>query len=60
LTKGYTHHADKDEPKYEIKTDNTDHIAMHMAATLRKSLWIDLRNSRAPPSKKHPPVWPLC
>jgi hypothetical protein len=34
--KGYTVHATKDEPQYEIKSDKTDHIAMHMGAVLRK------------------------
>ena len=35
--KGYTHHASKDEPQYEIKSDKTDHIAMHKGAVLRRS-----------------------
>ena len=35
--KGYTHHASKDEPQYEIKSDRTDHIAMHKGTALRKS-----------------------
>jgi len=34
--KGYTHHASKDEPQYEIKSDKTDHIAMHKGSALRK------------------------
>jgi hypothetical protein len=34
--KGYTHHASHDEPQYEIKSDKTDHIAMHKGATLRR------------------------
>ena len=34
--KGYTHHASRDEPQYEIKSDKTDHIAMHKGAALRK------------------------
>jgi hypothetical protein len=34
--KGYTHHASPDDPQYEIKSDKTDHIAMHKAAALRK------------------------
>ena len=33
---GYTHHASKDEPQYEIKSDKTDHIAMHKGAALRR------------------------
>jgi hypothetical protein len=34
--KGYTHHASRDEPQYEIKSDKTDHIAMHKGTALRK------------------------
>ena len=34
--KGYTHHASKDEPQYEIKSDKTDHIAMHKGSALHK------------------------
>jgi hypothetical protein len=34
--KGYTHHASRDEPQYEIKSDKTDHIAMHKEAALKR------------------------
>ena len=34
--KGHTHHATEDEPQYEIKSDKTDHIAMHKGSALRK------------------------
>jgi hypothetical protein len=34
--KGYTHHATKEEPQYEIKSEKTDHIAMHKRSALRK------------------------
>lgn len=34
--KGYTHHASQDEPQYEIKSDKTDHIALHKGSALRK------------------------
>lgn len=34
--KGHTHHASEDEPQYEIKSDTTDHIAMHKGSALRK------------------------
>jgi hypothetical protein len=34
--KGYTHHATKDDPQYEIKSDNTDHIAAHKGTALKK------------------------
>ncbi len=35
--KGYTHHASKDEPQYEIKSDTTDHIAMHKGPALKRA-----------------------
>jgi hypothetical protein len=35
--KGHTNHASKDEPQYEIKSDKTDHIAMHKGSALRKT-----------------------
>jgi hypothetical protein len=34
--KGYTHQASQDEPQYEIKSDKTDHIAMHKGSALKK------------------------
>lgn len=34
--KGYTVHASRDEPQYEIKSDTTDHIAMHKRSALTK------------------------
>jgi Hypervirulence associated proteins TUDOR domain len=33
--KGYVHHASNENPQYEIKSDKTDHIALHKAAALR-------------------------
>jgi Hypervirulence associated proteins TUDOR domain len=33
--KGYTHHASKDDPQYEIKSDRTDHVALHKGGALR-------------------------
>jgi hypothetical protein len=33
--KGYVHHASKDEPQYEIKSDKTEHVALHKADALR-------------------------
>lgn len=35
--KGYTHHASKDDPQYEIQSDKTDHIAAHKGSTLKKT-----------------------
>ncbi len=34
--KGYTHHASKDDPQYEIKSDKTEHIAMHKGSALTR------------------------
>ncbi|MEO7038551.1 MAG: DUF2945 domain-containing protein [Candidatus Elarobacter sp.] len=34
--KGYAVHASPDEPQYEIKSDTTDHIAMHKGSALRR------------------------
>ncbi|MBV6423405.1 MAG: hypothetical protein NAOJABEB_01198 [Steroidobacteraceae bacterium] len=34
--KGYTHHARPDEPQYEIRSDKTDHIALHKGSALRR------------------------
>ena len=33
--KGYVHHASKESPQYEIKSDKTDHIALHKGAALK-------------------------
>lgn len=33
--KGYVHHASKADPQYEIKSDKTDHIALHKGKALR-------------------------
>ena len=34
--KGYIHHANKDDPQYEIKSDETDHVALHKGSALRR------------------------
>ena len=33
--KGYIHHASKNDPQYEIKSDKTDHVALHKGAALK-------------------------
>lgn len=33
--KGYVHHASRDEPQYLIKSDKTDHIAIHKGQAMR-------------------------
>jgi Hypervirulence associated proteins TUDOR domain len=32
--KGYVHHASRQSPQYEIKSDKTDHVALHKAEAL--------------------------
>jgi hypothetical protein len=32
--KGYIHHATSDDPQYEIKSNKTDHIALHKSSAL--------------------------
>ncbi len=34
--KGYTVHASEADPQYEIKSDKTDHVAMHKGSALSK------------------------
>jgi hypothetical protein len=34
--KGYTHHASRDDPQYEIKSSKTDHVALHKGSALSK------------------------
>jgi hypothetical protein len=34
--KGYKRHASKESPQYLIKSDKTDHIAIHKGAALKK------------------------
>lgn len=36
IFKGYTVHASKDEPQYLIKSNKTDHMAMHKGSALKK------------------------
>jgi hypothetical protein len=35
--KGYTHHASDEDPQYEIKSDKSDHIAVHKGSALKRS-----------------------
>jgi hypothetical protein len=34
--KGYTHHASKVAPQYAIKSDKTDHVALHKGTALKR------------------------
>ena len=52
--KGYTHHATADDPQYEIKSDKTEHVAMHKGSALKKLDW----NSRDFPwASPGSPTW---
>ena len=44
--KGYVHHASRDVPQYLIKSEKTDHIAIHKGSALR------LQAPRKKPSRK--------
>ena len=32
--KGHMHHATRDDPQYEIRSDKTDHVAAHKGSAL--------------------------
>jgi hypothetical protein len=34
--KGYVHHASREDPQYEIKSDKSDHVALHKGRALRR------------------------
>jgi hypothetical protein len=34
--KGYVHHASPDDPQYEIKSDRSDHVALHKSSALKR------------------------
>ena len=34
--KGYVHHASARDPQYEIKSDTTEHVALHKGGALRR------------------------
>jgi len=34
--KGYIHHASLGDPQYEIKSDRTDHVALHKGTALKR------------------------
>ena len=34
--KGHPRHASEEEPQYEIKSDKTEHVAMHKGSALHK------------------------
>lgn len=34
--KGYTHHATVEQPQYEIKSNKSDHVAVHKGSALSR------------------------
>jgi len=50
--KGYTHHASKEDPQYEIKSDKTDHIALHKGFEVA-AVVVDFFFARAKAAKHH-------
>jgi hypothetical protein len=34
--KGYTRHCSADDPQFEIRSDRTDHVAVHKGGALQK------------------------
>lgn len=34
--KGHTHHASRERPQYEIRSDRTDHVAAHYGDVLKR------------------------
>jgi hypothetical protein len=47
--KTYTVRASKEEPQYLIKSDKTEHLAMHKGSALTK-----IRKARPPRARQHP------
>lgn len=45
--KGYIHHATREEPQYLIRSDKTDHVAIHKARALTR-LGTSVRHRRKP------------
>ena len=50
--KGYVHHASKDEPQYVIKSEKTDHIAIHKGPALKRVKARSTKRGRSRPQKK--------
>ena len=35
--KGYTRHCSEDDPQYEIRSDRTEHVAVHKGRALKRA-----------------------
>jgi hypothetical protein len=54
LLKGRIRHASPDNPQYVIRSDKTDHVAIHKGAALTKTS--PQRATRRPPARRPPGV----
>jgi len=50
--KGYVRHASKDEPQFLIKSDKTDHVAVHKGSALKRVGGGTSRKQGRPRAKK--------
>lgn len=50
--KGYVHHASRVEPQYLIKSDKTEHVAIHKGDALRLTPARSTKSSKNPGTKK--------
>jgi hypothetical protein len=51
--KGYVRHASREAPQYVIKSDKTDHVAVHKGSALRLSRPSKTRPERRPRTEGH-------
>lgn len=47
IFKNYTAHASKEEPQYFIKSDKTDHVALHKGSALKKTVVCKVKDSNS-------------
>lgn len=50
--KGYVHHASKDAPQYIIKSDTTEHMAIHKGQALRRIRALTKKTNEVKDKKK--------
>lgn len=51
--KGYVRHASREVPQYLIKSDKTEHVAIHKGAALRLTPARSTKSSKKPGTKKN-------
>lgn len=52
MFKGYVHHASREAPQYLIKSDKTEHIAIHKGTALRLTPARSTKSSKNQGAKK--------